>query len=196
MKKWVAGTLVVTLLLVAILWIKGAKQEKPNKPVSPENTFMHGEEIQLTSSAFKNNGEIPVRYTCDDTHPGAQNISPPLEIGTVPAGTKSLALIMHDPDAPRAGGWTHWVKWNIPPETKTIVEGEEPSSVSGKGSGGDTTYQGPCPPLGTHRYFFHLYALDTELSVAPGSNKTELEWAMQGHTIGKGEVVGLYSRQK
>ena len=188
----------VALLLIVVglgfnVWVRwGHVQTERTLPKG--TSIMHAEEITLTSSAFTQGGPIPARYTCDDTHPAAEGISPPLTIGPVPAGTKSLALIMHDPDAPMKEGWTHWVKWNIPQDTKVIREGEEPAGISGKGSGGELTYKGPCPPEGTHRYFFMVYALDTELSLASGSNKTELEWAMQGHTIGKGELVGLYSR--
>jgi Raf kinase inhibitor-like YbhB/YbcL family protein len=155
------------------------------------------QEIKVTSSAFANNGRIPAKYTCDS--PDAE-VSPPLQISDVPEGAKTLALVMHDPDAPRAGGWTHWVKFNIPWNIKygtwSIKEGEEPQGVSGKGTGGNSSYMGPCPPSGTHRYFFTVYALDTGLSLNEGAAKDELESAMRGHILGKGELVGLYSRKR
>ena len=103
---------------------------------------------------------------------------------------------MHDPDAPIAGGWTHWVKWNIPPKTKIIEEGKEPDGISGKGSGGSLSYEGPCPPSGTHHYSFKIFALDTTIDLPAGSTKKALETAMAGHIIAQGELIGLYSRQK
>ncbi len=146
--------------------------------------------IKLTSSAFENNAAMPARFTCD-----GEGVNPPLEISGVPTGTKSLALVLHDPDAPVAGGWTHWVKWNIPPETKIIDEGREPSGVVGAGSGNSRSYQGPCPPSGTHRYFFKIYALDTMLNLPAGASKNQLEQAMEGHILGTGELIGLYATQ-
>ncbi|TSC57152.1 MAG: PEBP family protein [Parcubacteria group bacterium Greene0416_79] len=152
---------------------------------------MATQEIKLMSTAFPQNGKIPARFTCD-----GENLSPPLLIRGVPAGAKALALIMHDPDAPRAGGWTHWVKWNIPPSAVAIGEGEEPAGVSGRGTGGAFAYQGPCPPSGTHRYIFTVYALNAELSLSEGATKTELEAAMAGHTLGTGELIGHYAREQ
>ena len=153
------------------------------------------QEIKVTSSAFQHNWMIPEKFTCD-----GDNVSPPIEIGRVPEGAKFLALIMHDPDAPRAGGWTHWVKFNMKMNNElgimNIEEGKEPEGVSGKGTGGNATYQGPCPPSGMHRYFFNVYALNTELALKEGATKAELESAMEGHILAKGELVGLYSRKK
>lgn len=157
------------------------------------------QEIKVTSIAFLPNGVIPTQYTCD-----GKDISPPLDITGVPEETKTLALIMHDPDAPREGGWTHWGKYNVPwnmeHEIWNIEEGKEPEGVSGKGTGGELTYQGPCPPPpaggGTHRYIFTVYALDTELTLKEGATKAELESAMQGHILTTGELIGLYSRKR
>lgn len=183
------GVWIILAVIVAAV-VLGLWPRKEHTAAPSQETGM--QEIKIASSAFENNGSIPAKYTCD-----REDVSPPLEVSGVPAGTKSLALIMHDPDAPRAGGWTHWVKWNIKPMTMTmtITEGEEPDGTSGKGTGGSTTYMGPCPPSGTHRYFFTVYALDTELTLKEGATKTEVEQAMEGHVIGKGELVGLYSRE-
>jgi len=147
--------------------------------------------ITLKSNAFTHGEPMPERFTCD-----GENVSPLLEIGDIPEGTKTLALVMHDPDAPVPGGWTHWIKFNIPPETKNLPEGQEPPGISGKGGRDNFTYKGPCPPSGTHRYFFKIYALDSELPLKEGIGKSELESAIEGHILGFGELVGLYSRKK
>ncbi len=145
--------------------------------------------ITFTSPAFSGGGAIPGTYTCDGT-----DVSPPLVIGPVPAGTRSLALIMDDPDAP-VGIWVHWVLWNIPPRTREIRENNVPSGTSqGRNDWHRIGYGGPCPPSGTHRYFFRLYALDTLLNLGAATTKTELERAMQGHVLGKGELMGTYRK--
>ena len=146
--------------------------------------------LQLSSSAFAYGGAIPARYTCE-----GEDANPPLAIDRVPTGTKSLALIVDDPDAP-VGLWVHWVLWNIHPQTQQIAEKSVPAgAVQGKNSWGRTSYGGPCPPSGTHRYFFKLYALDTILKLGSGTTKAELERAMEGHVIGKGELMGTYRRK-
>jgi len=150
--------------------------------------------MKLTSSAFEHNGAIPSEYTCDGS-----DTSPELDIEDVPENTKSLALINDDPDVPKEirpdGLWVHWVVWNIPPDTNNIPKGTEPSGVAGNSNFGKTGYGGPCPPSGTHRYFFKLYALDTELSLQEGSTKDDVEKAMKGHIIEKTELIGTYQRQ-
>ncbi|MBI2650394.1 YbhB/YbcL family Raf kinase inhibitor-like protein [Candidatus Woesearchaeota archaeon] len=145
--------------------------------------------MKLTSAAFANNGAIPSEYTCD-----GNDLSPPLSISDVPSNAKSLALISDDPDAP-VGTWDHWVVFNIPPTTKEIPKGTEPKGTAGKNSWGRTGYGGPCPPSGTHRYFFKLYALDTILNLQEGSAKKDIESAMQGHIIAQTQLVGLYKRK-
>ena len=144
--------------------------------------------MNLTSSAFAHNGQIPSEFTCDGS-----DLSPPLSISDVPQNTKSFVLICDDPDAP-VGTWDHWVVFNIPPSTKEIKKGTEPQGISGKNSWGRTGYGGPCPPSGTHRYFFKLQALDTMLSLPSGSGKKQIEAAMQGHILANAELVGLYKR--
>jgi len=145
--------------------------------------------MKLMSSAFANGGNIPARYTCD-----GQNISPPLEISDVPQGTKSLALIMEDPDAP-AGTFVHWVMWNIPPDTTEIEEGVAPKGVQGMTDFGRPGYGGPCPPSGTHTYRFELSALDQEISLREGSNLKHLRRAMERHKIKRVAMIGSYGRK-
>lgn len=145
--------------------------------------------MKITSSAFEHNGQIPSKYTCD-----GENVSPPLSISEVPEKTKSLVLISDDPDAP-AGTWVHWTLWNIDPATKEIPENSIPSGATqGVTSFGENAYGGPCPPSGTHRYFFKLYALDIELGLDSSAKVQDLEKEMQGHILDKVEMIGLYKR--
>ncbi|HET8669122.1 MAG TPA: YbhB/YbcL family Raf kinase inhibitor-like protein [Candidatus Saccharimonadales bacterium] len=144
--------------------------------------------MQLTSSLFTNQSSIPADYTCK-----GRNISPSLHIEGVPAEAKSLALIMHDPDAPN-GDFTHWVIWNIPPSETDIVEGAAPDTTTeGANDFGTAGYGGPCPPSGTHRYVFDLYALDAVVNLPRGSLRTQIEAAMAGHVIEQAQLVGLCS---
>ena len=144
-------------------------------------------ELMVTSPAFKNEGFIPRKYTCD-----GEDLNPPLQIEGLPEGTQSLVLIVDDPDAPM-GTWDHWVVWNIPP-TKRIEENSVPG-IEGLNSFRRRSYGGPCPPSGTHRYFFNVYALDTKLSLGPDSRKRDVEKAMAGYTLARGEIMGLYKRR-
>jgi hypothetical protein len=154
--------------------------------------------FSLTSAAFTNDGNIPSKFTCDA---GMQNPSPALEWKDAPAGTKSFALIMHDPDAPMAGGFTHWVLYDIPATTSRLPEAFQPGSVGVSGNSGfrRAGYGGPCPPSGVHHYHFTLSALDvpslTSSGAAAGASKADVEKAMQGHVLGTAELVGLYQRQ-
>lgn len=151
--------------------------------------------MRLSSPAFGHGDKIPPQHTCD----GA-NISPPLKIEDVPDGTKSLVLIMDDPDVPKSiradGMWDHWVVFDIPPEVREIPEGKEPPGVPGVGTGGNTSYFGPCPPDREHRYFFKLYALDTKLGLPARSTKAQVEKAMEGHVLAKAELMGRYERTR
>src|SRR3989338_2420563 len=144
--------------------------------------------MKLISQAFSNSGVIPSEYTCDGS-----DVSPPLQINDVPKNAKSLVLISDDPDAP-VGTWDHWVVFNIPATITEIPKGTEPKCVEGRNSWGKTGYGGPCPPSGTHRYFFKLYALDTTLNLPEGSTKKQIETAMQGHILAKAELMGTYKR--
>lgn len=142
--------------------------------------------MKLTSPAFNHNESIPKKYTCQ-----GEDINPPLNIDGVPDGTKSLALIIDDPDAPMKT-WVHWVVFNIPVQNK-IDENSIPGK-QGYNDFGKNDYGGPCPPSGTHRYFHKLYALDTVLNLNEGITKKELELAMQGHILAKTELIGLYKK--
>ena len=149
----------------------------------------------IKSSAFVEGGMIPSKYTCDE-----RDISPPLEWKDVPAGVKSFALICDDPDAP-GGIWVHWVVYNIPSNISRLEENIKPepgaknTMLQGSNSWSRTGYGGPCPPSGTHRYYFKLYALDEMLSLKPGMSKMQLLDAMKGHVLAEAQLMGKYKRQ-
>jgi len=151
--------------------------------------------LQLSSTAFSNGGDIPVKYTCD-----GNDVSPALSWSNAPTDTKSFALIMDDPDAP-SGTFTHWVLYAIPANTQQLPEGvptDEQTNVGrqGRNGFGHTGYGGPCPPPGRpHRYFFKLYALNSDLNLKAGASRNELESAMKGHVIGHTELMGRYQRK-
>lgn len=148
--------------------------------------------MQLSSPAFSQGQKIPLKYTCD-----GEELSPPLEIKGVPEKTKSLVLIMDDPDVPKSVRadqmWIHWVLFNIPPETKKIEEDAAAPGMLGSGTE-RMGYQGPCPPDREHRYFFKLYALDTVLKLREGSTKEQVEAAMHHHILASSELMGRYAR--
>jgi len=152
----------------------------------------------IESPSFAHDRAIPARHTCDGS-----NVSPPLAWSGVPAGTKSLALIVDDPDAPDPAApkmtWVHWVLYNIPAETTGLTEGVTVNSPAGALQGINDWqrigYGGPCPPVGSHRYYFKLYALDTLLPDLKHPAKAALEKAMQGHILARSNLVGLYKRQ-
>ncbi|MDA8169840.1 MAG: YbhB/YbcL family Raf kinase inhibitor-like protein [Nitrospiraceae bacterium] len=148
--------------------------------------------LAIKSPAFEENRDIPTEYTCE-----GRNINPPLVIENIPAGAKSLALIVIDPDAP-SGTWTHWLVWNIPPETREIKANSVPSGASqGLNDARKKGYYGPCPPSGIHHYIFKLYALDAKLDLKdPGIKRAELERAIRGHVISETEITGLYGRRR
>jgi Raf kinase inhibitor-like YbhB/YbcL family protein len=151
--------------------------------------------FSLTSPAFANDAAIPSKYTCDA---GQQNPSPALAWRDAPAGTKSFVLILHDPDAPLPGGFTHWVLFDIPATTASLPEAFQPGSVGVSGNSGfrRAGYGGPCPPSGSHHYHFTLSALDVAtLGLQAGATKADVEKAMQGHALGTAELVGTYQRQ-
>ncbi|OCC15485.1 Phosphatidylethanolamine-binding protein [Dissulfuribacter thermophilus] len=153
--------------------------------------------MKFQSAAFDHMGEIPEKYTCD-----GQDISPPLSWDDLPEGTRSLVLIVDDPDAPDPKApkmtWVHWLLYNIPPTTKGLEEGISTfpkGTLHGKNDWRRTGYGGPCPPIGRHRYFFKLYALDTVLPDLKISDKKALESAMKGHIIERAELIGTYQRK-
>ena len=144
--------------------------------------------MALTSPAFNEGGPIPSKFTCD-----GEDISPELDWFGTPEGTVSLALIMDDPDAPM-GTWVHWVLYNLPMDLSGLREGMTGVGLDGTNSWNRTGYGGPCPPSGTHRYYFKLYALDTNLDLAPRPNKEALLAAMEDHILGQAELMGTYGR--
>ena len=150
--------------------------------------------MPIRSSAFNQGEPIPTQYTCDDT-----DISPPLSWSNVPEGSQSLALICDDPDAPM-GTWVHWVLYNLPGDQTELAENIpsletlENGAIHGITDFKRLGYGGPCPPGGTHRYFFKLYALDSALDLGPGATKADLLEAMKGHVLARGELMGTYSR--
>ena len=146
----------------------------------------------IASPAFTEGSMLPAKYTCD-----GQDISPPLEWKNVPAGTKSLAMIHDDPDAPM-GTWVHWVAYNIPPNITKLDENVKPEKVfkngmrQGNNDWPKIGYGGPCPPSGTHRYYFKLYALDTMLDLRPGATKAQVLQAIKGHILAEAQLMGKY----
>jgi Raf kinase inhibitor-like YbhB/YbcL family protein len=142
--------------------------------------------MKLTSPEFANNGFIPAKFTCQ-----GDNVNPALIIEGVPDNTATLALIVDDPDAP-ARTWVHWVVYNIPVVSR--IEENSVPGVQGVNDSAGRDYQGPCPPSGTHRYFFKIYALDAALRLKPGFDKKDLEKAMQGHILDQAELIGLYKK--
>jgi Raf kinase inhibitor-like YbhB/YbcL family protein len=154
--------------------------------------------IKITSTAFQSGGSIPSKYTCED-----RDLSPPLAWSGAPPGTKTFALIVDDPDAPDPAKpqrvYVHWVLYNIPATAIALPEnaskkGLQKGAVQGKNDWGKAEYGGPCPPIGRHRYFFKLYALDTELTGLSSPTKGDLERAMNGHVLDSGELIGTYQK--
>ena len=177
---------------LAILVLAGgcsdSNREAPEGPMT----------LTLTSPAFAANGEIPSRHTCE-----GEDVAPALAWSGVPEGARSLALVVDDPDAPDPANpkttWVHWVLYNVPPTAKGLPEGGRPlpaGTEEGRNDWKRTGYGGPCPPVGRHRYFHKLYALDTVLTDLGNPTKAELEDAMRGHVLAQGELVGTYEKSR
>jgi Raf kinase inhibitor-like YbhB/YbcL family protein len=156
--------------------------------------------MTITSPVFEHEGAIPARYTCE-----GQDVSPPLAFDGVPASAKSLVLIVDDPDAPDPAAprmtWVHWVLYNLPPASTGLAEAVRPDALpkgtrQGKNDWGRTGYGGPCPPIGRHRYFHKLYALDIVLSDLKQPAKPAVEQAMQGHIVAQAALIGTYEKAK
>ncbi len=147
--------------------------------------------MQIYSDAFEENQHIPSKYSCD-----GRGLNPPLRITNIPGEAESLVLIVDDPDAP-GGTFTHWLVWNIPGDTKRLDEKSLPEEArQGTNSGGSIDYYPPCPPDGTHRYFFKIYALDKRLvDLEVGADRSRVEQAIDGHVLDQAELIGLYSRE-
>lgn len=163
-------------------------------PVIKPSYSIGGEQMKITSSAFEEGEMIPAKYTCDDA-----DISPQLKWSNIPEGAKTIAIISDDPDAP-VGTWVHWVLYNLPASIAELPENIPPDETlsngakQGKSDFGRIGYGGPCPPGGTHRYYFKVYALDKELDLEPGATKAELLEAMKGHIVAEGQLMGRYKR--
>jgi Raf kinase inhibitor-like YbhB/YbcL family protein len=184
--RWVRRrSLLGTLLIPSLLVLSQARANAPEA------------RMQITSSSFTHQGSIPAKYTCE----GADT-SPPLAFSGVPPSAKSLALIVDDPDAPDPKApkmtWVHWVLYSLPPQTSSLAEGASKSLPPGTRDGLNdwkkTGYGGPCPPVGRHRYFFKLYALDTVLPDLGKPSKADLLKAIEGHVVGTTELVGTYQK--
>ena len=148
------------------------------------------EHLSLRSPAFVHEERIPSKYTCD-----GEDMSPPLAIDHIPEGTRSLVLIVDDPDAP-SGTWDHWILFNLPADYTRIGEGGTAAGLSGTNSWGTIGYGGPCPPSGEHRYLFRVHALDTILTLPEGASKADIEHAMEGHVLDKTTLMGRYARER
>lgn len=152
--------------------------------------------MQLLSLSFTAGGPIPVRYTCE-----GENVSPEFAWRDAPAETKSFVFIVHDPDAPRAGGFTHWILYNVPAGKAHLqpgVPGDDEvadTGIQGTNDSGEIGYTGPCPPSGMHHYYFRLFALDRELSLHPGATHEEITDAVEGHILARAELVGTYRKK-
>jgi Raf kinase inhibitor-like YbhB/YbcL family protein len=153
------------------------------------STFFISATLMVTSINFSPNGMIPEKYSCEGT-----NTNPALHVENLPKGTASLAIIIHDPDAPKKGGFTHWVAWNISPMAD--IPENYTGGVQGRNDAQTSGYTGPCPPSGTHHYHFKVYALDTKLTLDKDSGKAGLERAMRSHILAEGELIGLYKKSK
>jgi len=183
------------VVLVSLALIGCANRTQPaTQPSSTNSAKPDKAEIKLTSAAFKEGEPIPRAYTCDGV-----NISPPLEWSGVPKTAKTIAIVCDDPDAP-AGTWVHWVLYNLPADNIGLVENLPATETlkaggfQGKNDFGKIGYGGPCPPSGTHRYFFKIYALDSELPLKAGATKAELMKTMEGHIVLQGQLMGTYRR--
>ena len=193
MKNLMRAKVVALGFMITASIVACHSQSKPATPVAGSAT-PNKNELKLTSVAFQEGQPIPRQYTCDGI-----NVSPPLEWSGVPKSARTIAIIADDPDAP-AGTWVHWVLYNLPadniglvenvPSTETLKAG----AIQGKNDFGKIGYGGPCPPSGTHRYFFKVYALDSELPLTAGATKADLEKAMAGHIMLQGQLMGTYRR--
>lgn len=186
------GLLLVALVLCSC---RGEKSANTTPPATVNSAGNSKAKIKISSTVFQDGAMIPRPYTCD-----GPNVSPSLKWENVPDGAKTLALIADDPDAPNKT-WVHWVLYNLPADVKGLVENAPKQSALAGGAGlqgkndfGQIGYDGPCPPNGTHRYYFKLYALDAELALEPGATKEELLKAMEGHILAEGQLIGKYQK--
>lgn len=170
-------------LFLAVACTADGDEESSRRDTPPAGA----EGMVLESAAFDHDGSIPEKYTCDGS-----DVSPPLALSQIPADAVTLALVVDDPDAP-GGVWDHWVEYDIPVVAE-IPEAVATLGTTGVNSWGRSGYGGPCPPSGTHRYFFTIRALDTELGLEPGADKAEVLEALSGHVLAEATLVGRYAR--
>lgn len=185
-------TLQFITLIFVLTFFAACYEQNPYRSVQapklPEN--LTPLTMKITSTAFENNQQLPVKYTCD-----GDDVNPPLNFMEVPAETESLVMIVSDPDAP-GGTWVHWTIFNIDPKTTEIAENSIPGGArQGQNSWNKSAYGGPCPPSGTHRYFFKLFALDTKLDLDETAKSIDIEQNMDKHILAQAQLIGLYSRE-
>ena len=182
------------IILILMPTIIGCSARPQPAPVAPTPAAAKEGQLRLISSAFQEGQPIPSQYTCKGV-----NVSPPLEWGSGPKTAKTITIIADDPDAP-GGTWVHWVLYNLPSDNIGLVENLPPTEdlkaggFQGKNDFGKIGYGGPCPPSGTHRYVFKVYAVDTGLDLKAGATKAEVEKAMEGHVVGQTQLVGTYKK--
>ncbi len=190
---------VVPVLVLLLAAAASGQTSGPGSAVPPE-TAKGGHRMEITSPAFPPNGEIPPQFTCE-----GQDLSPALTWSGVPTRAKSLAIVVDDPDAPDPNApkmtWVHWVLYNLPVSATGLPESVKSKdlpkgALEGKNDWKRTGYGGPCPPIGRHRYYFNLYALDTVLPDLNEPTKAQLEKAMEGHVLAAAEMIGTYQKQK
>lgn len=193
-KNGKGNAVILIILLAGMFLISGCIRKENGKPASEESPDtgkgdekMDIEDIKVFSSAFASNGSIPGKYTCD-----GENVNPPMEFEGIPEKAESLVLIVDDPDAPTKT-FTHWIVWNIEPVAK--IEEDSIPGIEGINDFRKIGYGGPCPPSGTHRYFFRVYALDKNLELKAGAGRKELENGMIGHIVAEGELMGKYRKK-
>ncbi len=186
----VAGIFFVLFILISINKSKLTGNSKKQDELSfKQSPILTKNIMNISSSAFENNSEIPEKYTCS-----GENINPPLIFYDIPDSAKSLALIVTDPDAP-SGDFTHWILWNINPQTSELKENSIPEGANqGYTDFNDNKYSGPCPPSGEHRYIFKIYALNNTLSIPINSTKEDLQNAMKEHVLSESELTGTYRK--
>jgi len=177
------------ILILGIVFIVLPELGKLRRNVNTDNYVFNTDNMQIQIAEFNDGEDIPLEYGCK-----GQNIAPLIAISGVAEQAKSLVLIMDDPDAP-VGRWFHWLIWNMPVDTKVIDRDNLPKDVIiGKNSSGNNSYDGPCPPYGTHHYYFKLYALNTLLDLDPNAEGLDLEKELEGHIVARAQYMGTYSR--
>ena len=182
---------IIVLGLAAFVYYRYFGGGRTQSFVSSQNNAINASTtpMTITSPAFAEGQVIPKKYSCD-----GDGVNPPLEINNVPAQAKSLALVVEDPDAP-TGTWTHWLVWNIDPRATSIAENSVPSgAIQGKGSSGQNVFGAPCPPSGTHRYYFRAYALDGKLTIPSFSDVAAFRQAIDARIIQEADLMGTYVR--